>query len=99
MNILLYLIIIIIGAIIGARCSIKPSLMKHLSLLQNFSLFFLLMIMGVKIGLDKDTINSFGLIGSQAVLLAILSVLFSIAGVRLVSKSLMREKGRVGHDI
>lgn len=99
MNILLYLVIIIIGAVIGAKDLIKPSQMKHLGLLQNFSLLFLLLIMGIKIGLDKDTISSFGLIGFQAALLAVLSILFSIAGVKLVSRSVMREKGRVENDI
>lgn len=98
MNILLYLVIIIIGAIIGYKDLIKPGLMKYLGLLQNYALLLLLLIMGIKIGLDKDTIRSFGLIGFQAALLAVFSIIFSIAGVKLVSKLVMEDKGRVEHD-
>ncbi len=101
MNILLYLLIIIIGAIIGYRDLIKPGLMKHLGKLQNFSLLFLLLIMGIKIGLDKDTIKYFGLIGFQAITLAVFSIIFSIAAVRLVAKHVMREEkeGQIQNDI
>ena len=99
MNILLYLLIIIIGAIIGFKDIIKPNLIKHLGKVQNFSLLFLLLIMGIKIGLDKDTIKSFGLIGFQAVFLAVFSIIFSIAAVKLVSKLVMKEKGQVENDI
>ncbi len=101
MNILLYLIIIIIGAIIGYRDLIKPGLKKHLGKLQSYSLLFLLLIMGIKIGLDRDTIKSFGLIGFQAVTLAVFSIIFSIAAVKLVSKHVLKEEkaGQTQNDI
>ena len=92
MNILLYLLIIIMGAIIGFKDLIKPRLMENLGKVQHYSLLFLLVIMGVKIGLDKDTIKSFGLIGLQAILLAVFSIGFSIAAVKLVSPFVMKEK-------
>jgi len=101
MNILLYLIIIIMGAIIGFKDIIKPKLMDNIGRVQHYSLLFLLFIMGLKIGLDKNTIKSFGLIGFQAVLLAIFSIVFSIAAVKLVSAFVMKEKeeGQIQNDI
>lgn len=86
MDILLYLVILIIGAFIGSKNWLKDSIMKKLDHIQTFSLLLLLFIMGISIGMDRDVITSFASIGMQAVVLAVFSVIFSVLGVKIVSK-------------
>ncbi|ABR48622.1 conserved hypothetical protein [Alkaliphilus metalliredigens QYMF] len=100
MNILFYLIILVLGATVGYKKLLSEQSLEKLSKLQNVALLFLLFIMGINIGLDRDIIASFGVIGFQAVLLAVSSIIFSVIGVRLVSKRIdVGQKGEeVGHD-
>jgi len=99
MTILLYLLILILGAIIGNKKLLKDSVMKKLDHIQTFSLLLLLFIMGVSIGMDKDVITSFATIGMQAAILAVFSVVFSILGVKVISKKvLILEEKREEND-
>jgi len=99
MTILLYLLILILGAIIGNKKLLKDSVMKKLDHIQTFSLLLLLFIMGVSIGMDKDVITSFATIGMQAAILAVFSVVFSILGVKIISKKvLVLEEKREEND-
>lgn len=86
MDILLYLIIITIGIIIGSRDLLKESIVRRLDKIQTFSLLLLLFIMGISIGMDKEVILSFGIIGGQALVLAVCSIIFSVLAVKTVSK-------------
>ena len=98
MNILLYLCILVVGALIGGRFNLKPSFEKKIVSIQNLALYFLLFVMGIKIGLDREIIYSFGTIGMQGIILALFSILFSVAGVSLVAKTIFAEKEQVKHD-
>lgn len=98
MNILLYLLILILGGIVGYKKWLKPPLMEKLNTIQNLSLLLLLFIMGINIGLDEEVINSFGRIGFHAVVLAMFSITFSIIGVKLVSRIVLRQEERVKND-
>ena len=97
MSILLYLIILLIGAYIGYKDNLK-FLVKQAGPIQNYALFFLLFIMGIKIGLDREIIYSFGKIGFQGMILALSSIIFSVAGVKLVSSKIIHTKEDVEHD-
>ncbi|KAB3537346.1 lysine exporter LysO family protein [Alkaliphilus pronyensis] len=99
MNILLYLFILLIGAFIGSKDFLKPKLLNRIGSIQTLSLLFLLFIMGVKIGLDKEIIFSLATIGLHSIILAVASIVFSILGVKLVSSKILREKVKVGDDI
>lgn len=92
MDILLYLAIITIGGLIGYRRMLKPSMLNRLDFLQSGALLLLLFIMGVNIGLDETVIASFGSIGLQAVVLAAFSIVFSVAGVKLVSAHIFHRR-------
>ncbi|GAB6087907.1 LysO family transporter [Alkaliphilus crotonatoxidans] len=103
MNILFYLIILMIGAMIGSKIKSnkQEGFVKHIGLIQNLALYFLLFMMGTKIGLDKEILRSFGTIGLQGFLLALATVIFSIIGVRMVSKGLLTESAeeQIEHDL
>lgn len=93
MDILIYLIILIIGGIIGSRRLLRPSVMNRLDFLQSAALLLLLFIMGVNIGLNPEIIASFGTIGLQALVLAAFSIVFSVLAVKLVAPGVLGRKG------
>lgn len=85
MRILLYVLIILAGAWLGNRGKLNDIVLNNLSKIQYACLLLLLFIMGVNIGLNEQIIRSFGKLGMQAIVLALCSVILSIAAVRLVS--------------
>lgn len=93
-RLLLYLGVIILGAIIGANGKIGDNLRKRLGSIQTACLLFLLLTMGVMIGMDKDVINSFFTIGYSAIIISVFTVSFSILGVWLVSGYVSGGKSR-----
>lgn len=92
MRILLYVFIILVGAWIGNRGKLSDIVLKNLSKIQYGCLLLLLFIMGVNIGLNEEIIRTFGKLGMQAVVLALCSVVLSIAAVRLVSVYFSRKE-------
>lgn len=90
MTILLYIAVLLLGGFISARGFLKPGVEKQADRLLNGSLFVLIFMMGIKIGMDENVLNSFRTIGVQALVLAVSSVVFSIVGVRLVAKYVLR---------
>ena len=99
MDILLYLIILTIGIFIGNKGSknlLNEFMIKSLNRIQTFSILLLLFIIGISIGMDEDVIISFITIGKQALILAVFSVIFSILGVKIISKHVLvlKRKGR-----
>lgn len=98
MRILLYVLIILAGAWLGNRGSLKDIVLKNLSKLQYACLLLLLFIMGVNIGLNEQIIRNFGKLGMQAIVLALCSVALSIAAVRLVSGYFKHKEKAVQKD-
>ncbi|SCZ08177.1 LysO family transporter [Alkaliphilus peptidifermentans] len=98
MNILLYLLILVVGAFIGYKNLLKSSLLNKVGIMQNCALLFLLFIMGVKIGIDKEIVYSFGTIGVQGVVLAFFTIVFSILGVKSVSWMILKTEVKTEND-
>ena len=92
MDIIIYILILSIGGFIGYRRLLKPSIVSKLYHLQSGALLLLLFIMGVNIGLDETVLANFTTIGYQAFVLAIFSIVFSVACVRLVSSKVLKQK-------
>lgn len=92
MIILLYMGVLLAGGFIGARSLSKPGLLKGSDTLLSGALLVLIFLMGVKIGLDEMVLSSFRTIGYQALVLVLFSMVFSILGVKLVAKYVLRWK-------
>lgn len=92
MRILLYTAIIFIGAYIGYRDKLSKTVLNKLSKIQYWCLLFLLFIMGINIGINRDVVMRFYQLGYQAVVLSAFSVIFSILMVRFVSKLFKKER-------
>ena len=83
-RLLMYLGVILIGALIGAKGKINEKLSSRLGDIQTIFLLLLLFIMGIKIGMDDTVVSSFFSIGFSAFVISIFTVSFSILGVFLI---------------
>lgn len=84
MQILLYLIIMSIGVTIGIKFKLAKGIEDRLGGLQSFCLYFLLAVMGYKIGVNDELLSNFHKIGYKAFLIASLCVIFSIISVKIM---------------
>lgn len=86
------MVIIFIGAWLGAGDKLSESFTGKLSKLQFASLLLLLFVMGINIGVNEEVINGFYKLGFQALVLAVFSIGFSIFFVRLISGFVQRDR-------
>ncbi|RKD27912.1 Membrane protein of unknown function [Caminicella sporogenes DSM 14501] len=86
MRILLYLAIISLGAYIGFKELVPKKISGKVSSIQYVCLLFLLFVMGVKIGTNKEILRLFPKLGFTALIISIFSIIFSILGVKVISK-------------
>lgn len=92
MRILLYVVIISGGAFLGYKELLSKKLISKLDIIQYLCLLFLLFLMGFKIGINRSILLSFHKLGLNAMVISLLSIIFSILGVKLVSKYLYSSK-------
>ncbi|WP_432401076.1 LysO family transporter [Wukongibacter sp. M2B1] len=92
MRILLYILIISIGALIGYKELVSEKLLNKMSSIQYFCLLFLLFVMGIKIGVNRNVLMSVHKLGFTAIVISVFSIAFSILGVKLISKYITAEK-------
>lgn len=78
MRLLLYLGMLALGAYIGFKEMAHPKLLKGLDKFQFAALIALLFIMGVRIGADKEVMESIDTIGIKGLIFAITTVSFSV---------------------
>jgi len=97
-RILLYILIILAGAMISSRGMLSKMVEKNLSKLQYASLLLLLFIMGVNIGINDEIVSTFGKLGFQAIILALSSIVLSVAAVKLVTMILRNHEKAVDKD-
>ncbi|MGF7058183.1 LysO family transporter [Brassicibacter mesophilus] len=89
-RLLLYLGILLIGALAGYKELGGKKLESKLNIIQTICLLFLLFIMGVRMGLDDKVISSFLELGFQAVIISIFTIAFSVLLVKLAKKLIVR---------
>jgi len=92
MRILLYIVIISIGALVGYKELVSEKILKRMGTIQYICLLFLLFVMGIKIGINKSILMSVHKLGLTAVVISIFSISFSILGVKFISKFIKSEK-------
>ena len=91
-QLLLYLAMLVIGALIGHLELGHPKVNAALGKLQFITLIFLLFIMGIRIGADEGVVSSIQIIGLQAFVIAFTSIIFSILFVKIGRKLFRLDK-------
>ncbi|QZY54174.1 LysO family transporter [Crassaminicella profunda] len=87
----LYLFILAIGAFVGLKGKLKEQITSKMDTIQSLCLFFLLFIMGIRIGVDEKVLSSFFKLGYQAVILSAFSVFFSVLFVKCIKGYIVKD--------
>ena len=83
-DIILYVAIILVGYFITKKCLIHKFIDDKVGMLQSFSLFFLLGMMGYKIGADRELLSKFHILGINSVIITICAIIGSVLLVHIV---------------
>lgn len=78
LRILFYIVIIFAGFLLSKFSIIPKGIYKKIEKFQSFSLFFLLAVMGYKVGSDSGIISNFHRIGFEAFIVSALTIVFSV---------------------
>lgn len=77
---------IALGIFLGWKRLLPPKILANSGRMITISIMLLLIIMGVKIGLDKQTLSNLGAYGLQALLFAATTIALSVGTVALLEK-------------
>ena len=83
-DIILYVAIILVGYFITKKGLIPKFIDDKVVMLQSFSLFFLLGMMGYKIGADRELLSKFHILGINSVIITICAIIGSVLLVHIV---------------
>lgn len=87
-RIILYFGILAAGWFLSYRGFIHTKLMGKISKIQSVILFGLIFIMGVRVGMDEQVVNSIGQIGLKAFVFALSSASMSVLFLHIALKIL-----------
>lgn len=85
-RLLMYFAVLLAGILVGTRTGLSDKLKKRLGSIQTACLILLLVVMGVKIGMDEEVVNSFLQIGFSALVMSVFTISFSILAVMMVKQ-------------
>lgn len=94
-TLVMYLGILILGGVIGYTDKIGKRLEANLDKVQNICLLFLLFVMGITIGINKEVISNLFSIGFKAGVISLFTVSFSIICVGLIAKFVVVEEDKI----
>lgn len=82
---------IALGLFLGWKKLLPEKIMANSGRIIMVAIIFLLITMGLKIGLDKQTLHNLGSYGLQASLFAIITILFSLGVVVLLERAFAKD--------
>ena len=91
LRILLYFGLLTLGWVLSNRGYIHKKLMGKISLIQTIILFGLILIMGIRVGMDEQVVTSIGEIGFKAAVFAIITAGLSILFVYIARKKFIND--------
>ncbi|MGL5439215.1 MAG: LysO family transporter [Filifactoraceae bacterium] len=90
-TIMIYLFILVVGALIGRYINITEKRLKLIGDIQFICLLVLLFFMGANLGLDKEVLKNFGTMGFNASLFSLFTIGFSVLGIFFYKKIFMKD--------
>jgi len=97
-RVLLYFGLLAVGWLLSSKGLIHEKLMGKISYFQTLILFGLILIMGIRVGMDEQVISSIGQIGIMAAVFAVVTALFSIFFVYVARKKFFTDKRITGGE-
>jgi len=89
------IIALVLGIMIGIFFKFSDKNKKYLSKYQEIGVVILLFVMGISIGINPNVVNNLSKIGLKALSFAILTTIFSVAFVYLITQ-LITKKMKIG---
>ncbi|MBV1756904.1 MAG: lysine exporter LysO family protein [Dethiosulfatibacter sp.] len=93
-SVILYLILLVAGALLSYRGLIHIKMLKRVGSLQMFFLYMLIFIMGIRLGMNKEVLKAIGDIGFKAAVFTVGTLATSVAAVYVVSQLLFKGQER-----
>lgn len=92
----LVIISMTIGIAVGFLSRGIPAIAKNASRITLFGLFFLLFVMGLKLGASREVLDNLGQIGAKAFIIALFCVMGSVFLVQLAAGFIGRKMKEAG---
>jgi uncharacterized protein YybS (DUF2232 family) len=96
LKILFYFFLLAVGWFLSNKEYIKERYLVKIGGVQNIFLFFLIFVMGTRLGMDEQVINSIGQIGFKAFAFAFFTSGFSVLFVYVIRKKFIHNKNITG---
>lgn len=96
LRVLFYFGLLTVGWFLSNKGYIKEKLLEKISHIQSIFLFFLIFVMGIRLGMDKQVVASIGQIGIKAFVFAFFTAGFSVVFVYFTRKKLINNKEITG---
>lgn len=87
-----YMVVVVAGIAIGYALPVFKWLQKSAAMIQQLSLYFVMLLMGGKLGLDPNVFEYIGTVGLQAVVLCAAVIVGSVAAIVLLERFLLRNR-------
>ncbi len=95
-SVILYLILLVAGALLSFRGLIHIKMLKRVGSLQMFFLYMLIFIMGIRLGMNKDVLKAIGDIGFKATVFTVGTLATSVAAVYVVNQLFIKgQEGKI----
>lgn len=96
LRILFYFGLLAIGWLLSNKGFFKEKFLIKISHVQSMFLFFLIFVMGIRLGMDKQVVASIGQIGIKAFVFGLITAGFSVIFVYFTRKRLINDKAVTG---
>lgn len=80
------------GILLGRLLRARTSLIRLADQLAMMSILFLLFVLGLSVGLNREALTHFGTLGLQAAVLTLGAILGSVAAVQLLNLSARKKR-------
>ena len=86
------IIALLLGVLVGSVFKLNEKQLNTISKLQTVGVVSLLFVMGISIGVNPNIISELSKIGYKALIIAVLTTLFSIVFVYFITQFLIKRK-------
>ncbi|SHJ44954.1 Membrane protein of unknown function [Dethiosulfatibacter aminovorans DSM 17477] len=103
-GVLIYFVLLGIGGVLSYKGIVHDKLLKRAGQMQMVFLYMLIFVMGIRLGMNREVIETIGTIGFKSGVFAVLTALGGVLGVFVLDKTLIkggnntRNEGRNSHD-
>jgi|LGOV01.1.fsa_nt_gb uncharacterized membrane protein YbjE (DUF340 family) len=89
-SIFIYFALLGIGGVLSYKGIIHDKLLKRAGYMQMVFLYILIFIMGIRLGMNKDVIESLGTIGFKSGIFAVMTAVGGISGVFIIDRTIIK---------